>query len=212
MKNINILSIEISTELCSVSIYYKKKISSKYKYTKKNSSKYVLTLIKNLIKKTNIKIKKIDIISINKGPGSIIGIRISSLISKIFKIKYKKIKILKIKSYKIISYNYYNKYRKKNLINIIIYHNKNKIYNYILKKNIKIKKTIISLKKIKKYIKNLNKKIIIIFNKYQTKKKLSYILNNKKNIIIYPKSKYIILYIKKILIKKKKWKKIKYLK
>ncbi len=212
MKNINILSIEISTELCSISIYYNKKIFSKYKYTKIKSSKYILILIKKLFKKINIKKNKINIIAINKGPGSIIGIRISSLISKIFKIKYKNIKILKIKSYKIISYNYFNKYKKNNIINILIYHNKKNIYNYIFKKNKKIKKKILSIKKIKKYIKNLNNKITILFNKYQTKKKFLYIIKKKKNKIIYPKSKYIILYIKNILFKKKKWKKIQYLK
>ncbi len=140
MNKYNILAIDSSTELCSISIYYKKKIFNKYKYTKIQNSKYILILIKKLIKENNIKIKKINIISFNKGPGSIIGIRICNIISKIFKLKYKKIKILKIKTENIISYNYYNKYNNKNTINIIIYHNKNKIYNYLFKNNKKIKK------------------------------------------------------------------------
>ncbi len=204
--NKNIIAIETSTELCSISIYYKNNIYNKYKYTKLKNSKYVLILISKLINKKKIKLNNIDIIAFNKGPGSIIGIRIAYIISKIFNFKYKNIKIIKINTSLIISENYFLKNNKNKNINIIIYNNINNIYNYIFKKNKIIYKNKISLNKFNLYIKNINKKIKLIVNKYQTKKKILNIIKifkikNIKNIkIIYPKSKYIIYILKKLFI------------
>ncbi len=198
--NKNIIAIDMSTELCSVSIKYKKKIFTKYKFSKKKNSKYILKIIKLIIDKNNLSINKINYIFINKGPGSIIGTRISYNIAQIFKFKYKNIKIIKFNTFEIIREIYL---KKKKEFYIIIY---NSLLNinicYIKKKYIylyKIKNLYKFQKKINLIIKNKNNKIIV--NNYQLKKKiLNFIPNkNKKKIkIIYPKSKYMIyIYLKK---------------
>ncbi len=201
----NILAIESSTELCSISIFYKNKIFNKYKYTKIKNSKYILTLISELIKNNNIKINLIKYLVFNKGPGSLIGTKISSIICKTFNLKYKNSKIINIKTQFIISENYFfkKKKNKNNLINILIYNDINNIYNFIFKNNklIYSKKNI--LINIYKYLKKICN-IQIIVNKYETKYKILKIIKEfnikykNKIKIIYPKSKYIISIIKKM--------------
>ncbi len=206
----NILAIELSTELCSVSILYNNKIFNKYKYTKITSSKYILILIFKLIKKNNIKIKLIKYLAFNNGPGSIIGTRISSIICKTFKLKYKNLNIFKINTQFIISEDYFTKKikNKNNIINIIIYNDINNIHNFIFKNNKLLYSKKKKLKNINKYINKIKKKQIIV-NKYETKQKIIKIIelsniNYKKKIkIIYPKSKYIIKILKKYIKNKK---------
>ncbi len=191
MINKNILAIEISTELYSVAIKYNNKIFTKYKFMNKKKHQNILLLINNIIKKKKINIKKINYIVINKGPGSLIGTRLSYIISKIFRLKYKKIKIVKTTSFKIIQKNYIHKnYNINNKHYLIaIYNSKNKILVYIsTKKNI-IKYN--NIKNFKKKIEKFNKKFIIIVNNYQFKKKIKNI-KNKKIYIYYPKAKYML--------------------
>ncbi len=204
----NIIAIDNSTELCSISILYKKKIYNLYKYTKLLNSKYTIILIKKILNKNKIKINKntFQIIAYNKGPGSITGIRIVYIITKIFKIKFKYIKIIKLNTFKIILKNLNYKFNLYKNITIIIYQNIKKIFIYTINKNYKNKILIISLKKLNKYLKNIKKSTYLIVNKYQTKYKILNIIYKFKIIfkiknikIIYPKSKYIILYLKKKL-------------
>ncbi len=188
--NKNILAIEISTELSSVAIKYNNKIYTKYKFINKKKNQYILILIKKIINFYNIKIKKINYIIINKGPGSIIGTRIALNIAQIFKLKYKNIKIIKLNCFKIICNNLKKKNIKKNFI-INIYHSINNIITY---NNINNKIKIIKyncFKKFKKKILFLSKKINIIVNNYQFKNKLKKIIK-RKILIIYPKAKYML--------------------
>ncbi len=190
MKNKNIIAIEISTELCSLLIKYKKNIFKKYIFNKKRNNQYILNLINNIIKKNKIKINKINYFIINKGPGSIIGIRISYIIAKIFLIKYPKIKIIKISTFQIIINNLKYKKKKKKYI-IIIYNSINDINICIIKKN---KKKFINFKCFKIFIIKINKinnNYIIIVNNYKLYKKIKNIFI-KKIKIYYPKAKYMI--------------------
>ncbi len=199
----NILAIESSTELCSISIFYNNKLFNKYKYTKIKNSKYLLILISKLIKHNNIKINLIKYLSFNKGPGSLIGTRISSIICKTFNLKYKNSKIIYINSEFIISENYFLKKleNENNIINIIIYNNINNIYNFIFKNNILLNTKITTLNNIYKYLKKINH-IQIIVNKYETKYKIFKKFDKQyfnKIKIIYPKSKYIIKILNKYI-------------
>ncbi len=188
MENKNIIAIEISTELCSIAIKYNKRIFTKYKFINKKKNQYILLLINKIIKKNNIKINKIKYIIINKGPGSIIGSRMSNNISELFKLKNKKIKIIKLNSFRIILNNLKIKKKIKKNIFIIIYNNINNIIIYNKKK---IKKYN-SMKKIKKLL-FLNKNLYIIVNNYQLKNKIKKFYKKKIN-IIYPKAKYMLFY------------------
>ncbi len=199
MKNKNILAIDISTELNSVAIKYNNKIFTKYKFSIKKNNQYILILIKEIIKKNNINIKKIDYFIINKGPGSIMGTRLSINIAQIFLLKYKKIKIIKINTFNIILENIKKiKYINKKNFYIIIYNSNLNIYIYNKKNNILLNRKYIFSKKFKKKIKN-KKKILLITNQYKSKKKIINLFKNNNIKIIYPKAKYMIKYINKKL-------------
>ncbi len=195
--NKNIIAIDMSTELCSIAIKYKKKIFTKYKFSKKQNSRFILILFNKIIKKQNIKIKKINIFMYNKGPGSIIGTRLSYNIAKIFKFKYKNIKIIKFNSFQIIK----EMYNKNEIFFITIYSNFLDIKLYQVHKKKSKLKIIKNFKIFKKKILIINKKNIILVNNYQFKKKIINLIPNincNKIKIIYPKAKYMILkYIKK---------------
>ncbi len=193
MKYKNIIAIETSTELISVSIKYKNKIYTKEKLIKKKNNQYILEIIKSIIKKNKIKKKKINIIIINKKPGSLISIRISNIIAQTFKIKYPNIKIIKMSYFNIINnyiklkYTYIYMY-----MYIIILENINNIKIYTI---IKKKKKIIKFNSLKKCLNELKlkkKKYIYFVNNKQLKKKINK-LWKKKIYILYPKSKYMIL-------------------
>ncbi len=189
----NILAIETSTELCSVTILYKKKMYTKYIFSKQKKNKYILILINYVISKYNININHINKIIINKGPGSIISIRITKIIVYLFKIKFTKIKIIKTTSFDIMARNFFSKNPQKNLIILIEKNSKNIYfckYKNKKKKNIKIINLINIKQKIHKYTKYYN----IIVNTYQFKKKIINLFKKKKITkkikIFYPKAKY----------------------
>ncbi len=186
----NIISIDISTELLSVAIKYKNKIFTQYSFTNKKKKQNILLLIHYIININNININKINYFIINKGPGSLLGYRISYIISNIFKLKYKNIKIIKFNTFQIILNNIKKKKIKyKNSI-ICIYNS----INNILLFNIKYKKIIKfnNFNKFKKkIISNLNKINKIFVNNYQFKNNIN-IFYKKKIYIIYPKAKYML--------------------
>ncbi len=196
MKYKNILAIEISTELDSVAIQYKKNIFTKYKFNKNKNHKYILILIKNIIKENNININKINYFIINKGPGSIISKNISLNIAQTFCLKYTKIKIIKINTFNIIKENINHlKYKYKEYY-LIIYNSITEIYIWYIKKNKLIYKNKISINQINK----IKIEKIILTNQYQSKKKIKKLIKNKKKIkIIYPKAKYMLAYINRKL-------------
>ncbi len=192
MKNKNIIAIESSTKLYSIAILYSKKIYTKYKFLKKQENPNILLYIDKLLNINNIKLKNINLILINKGPGSIIGIRLSHIISQIFKFKFPKIKIKKIPSFKIIAENYYQKKKKK--IIILIVHNYAKILYSKYKNNKLINIKIIDIEYLLKKIKKIKSDTDIITNSEISKKKLIYYTKKKiKNLkIYYPKAFYMI--------------------
>ncbi len=196
-KKKNILSIEISTELQSVAIQYKKYIFIKKKKNKNNNNKNILILIKKIIKKNNINLKKIHYFIINKGPGSILNTNLSLNIAQTFLLKYKNIKLIKINTFNIIKEIINKKYTKKFKYYIIIYNSIIDIHiSYIKYNNIVYNKNI-SLNEIIKKINFTKKKIIT--NKYQSKKKILSLVKKKKILIIYPQAKYMIYFFNKIL-------------
>ncbi len=193
MNKKNIIAIETSTDFISVAILYKKNIFIKYKYTPKRNSKYTIVIINNIIKNYNIPLKKINYIIINKGPGSIIGLRITNIIASLFKLKFNNIKILKISSFKIIFYKFI-KIKKIYNFYIVIYIKNNIIYFFKIKnkKIIKKKKINISL-----FLLKIKKKDFIVVNNYQLKIKIINILKkyNKNIFTCYPTAKYMLDYI-----------------
>ncbi|MFI4847283.1 MAG: tRNA (adenosine(37)-N6)-threonylcarbamoyltransferase complex dimerization subunit type 1 TsaB [Candidatus Makana argininalis] len=75
--SINILSINTSTEACSVAIMnYKNIILDYFIISPYAHMKYILKMIDRLLYKFDMNLKKINIIAVSKGPGSFNGIRI----------------------------------------------------------------------------------------------------------------------------------------
>ncbi len=197
MKNKNILSIDISTELCSVAIQYKKKIFTKKKINIKNNNQDILLLIKKTIKKNNINLNKINYFLINNGPGSIISKNISLNIAQTFSLRYKNLKLIKINIFNIIKQKIYEtkKYIKIKKYYIIIYNSIKNIHICYIKNNNLIYKINIPVNKVIKKIYKTKK--IIITNKLQSKKNILNLLIKKINIkVIYPEAKYMIHFIK----------------
>ncbi len=186
MKN-NILALETSTDLHSIALFHKKKIHTKYIFSK-NKNKQIIPLIKDFLIFNHININKINKILINKGPGSNLNIRITYLISKVIKIKFNKIKIIKMSTFDIIMKNLKNLKKK---IYILIKKNTQEIFKYNIKKK---KNKIITLNLIKKkFISQKHKKTLFITNNYQLKKIILKIIKKPINIkVCYPKAKYMI--------------------
>ncbi len=198
MKNKNILSIDISTELRSVAIQYKKKIFTKKKINIKNNNQNILVLINKIIKKNNINLNKIHYFIINNGPGSIISKNITLNIAQTFSLRYKNFKLIKINTFNIIKekINKIKKYIKIKKYYILIYNSIIDIHLCYIKNNNLVYKQNISLKKIIKKIYKTKK--LIITNKLQSKKKILNFLISKKNIkVIYPEAKYMISIVNK---------------
>ncbi|MFI4819067.1 MAG: tRNA (adenosine(37)-N6)-threonylcarbamoyltransferase complex dimerization subunit type 1 TsaB [Enterobacterales bacterium] len=75
--SINILSINTSTDGCSVAIMnYKNIIFDYFIISPYKHMKYILNMIDRLLCKSKIKLKEINIIAVSNGPGSFNGIRI----------------------------------------------------------------------------------------------------------------------------------------
>ncbi len=190
----NIIAIDITTELCSISIFYKKKTFTKYKFSNHENSKYIIKLLSNIIAQNNINLNNINIIAFNNGPGSNTGIRISKCICQILHFKINKIKIFKISSFKIISEQYFSKNKQKKII-IFFYQNKNNIYWNKFINNQQINKNISNVNIFKKKILSIKKKTTLITNNYKTKNIFSPLITKNKYINIktyYPKSIHII--------------------
>ncbi|QJC36417.1 tRNA (adenosine(37)-N6)-threonylcarbamoyltransferase complex dimerization subunit type 1 TsaB [Enterobacteriaceae endosymbiont of Donacia simplex] len=72
----NILTIDTSTEYCSIILKKSGIIYKKIKYCPCSHMKYILFLINNILKKTNMSLSQINLLGYNLGPGNFTSIRI----------------------------------------------------------------------------------------------------------------------------------------
>ncbi|WWO95268.1 MAG: tRNA (adenosine(37)-N6)-threonylcarbamoyltransferase complex dimerization subunit type 1 TsaB [Candidatus Dasytiphilus stammeri] len=71
-----ILAIDTSTDVCSVAFFNNGEISSQLKYSSKKHAKILLSMILNLLSKSEISLNQLDALAYNCGPGSFTGLRI----------------------------------------------------------------------------------------------------------------------------------------
>ncbi|QJC34015.1 tRNA (adenosine(37)-N6)-threonylcarbamoyltransferase complex dimerization subunit type 1 TsaB [Enterobacteriaceae endosymbiont of Donacia cinerea] len=176
----NILTIDTSTEYCSVILKNNGIIYKKIKYCPCSHIKYILFLINDLLKETNISLSKIDLLGYNLGPGNFTSLRIGiatiesiSYVFNIPKIGLSHLMILAEKSWKITGikniitiikcnkeFLYFSLYRK-NKHGLWIGKNNECLLNYknFIKK-ILLLKGIWVISNINKYLKNDIKKIL----------------------------------------------------
>ncbi|VFP88359.1 tRNA threonylcarbamoyladenosine biosynthesis protein TsaB [Buchnera aphidicola (Cinara piceae)] len=121
-----ILALDTTLYSCSVSLLYKKKIYSLFKNSSTNHEKYILQMIKKIIKIAKITLNKINFIACTIGPGSFTGIRISVGISQTISIIYK-IPIIGFSTLQILSEQSWNT-NKVNRVLIALQVSKNQIF------------------------------------------------------------------------------------
>ncbi|QQG46920.1 MAG: tRNA (adenosine(37)-N6)-threonylcarbamoyltransferase complex dimerization subunit type 1 TsaB [Candidatus Azosocius agrarius] len=190
-----ILSLDTSTNLCSVSIkhnsyYIEINNLTKKKYKKNNE--HILSNINYITLISKIKLYNINIISFNFGPGSFTGLRLSSIICKGLFFN-KKNNIIRISNFHNIALATWKKY--KNTYTFISLHSKyNEIYFCLLKFNInkKIIQPIMpeSINNINNF-KSFPSNYIYTGNAFSIKENIKYKKNLLKSIYNkYPTAKY----------------------
>ena len=80
--NKTILSIETSTNICSVSLFKNKKLLSLKEDSNRQHSKFLAPFVKAIFQSVNFKINQIDAIALSIGPGSYTGLRIGLSFAK----------------------------------------------------------------------------------------------------------------------------------
>ncbi|WP_343192429.1 tRNA (adenosine(37)-N6)-threonylcarbamoyltransferase complex dimerization subunit type 1 TsaB [Buchnera aphidicola (Taiwanaphis decaspermi)] len=171
-KKINkkILSLEMSSEICSVSLLNNGTIHSIKKNCYLTHSKNILPMIKKIVNISKIKINQLRAISFSKGPGNFSGIRISNSVALGISLGINNnVKVIGISTLLIMAEQAWRKYKNNNIVIIFKSYNNNFFYyvKYIKKENfwINYKKKLLNKKNIMYKLNNLSKKWNIYSNK-----------------------------------------------
>ncbi|AFA41226.1 putative metal-dependent protease molecular chaperone [Wigglesworthia glossinidia endosymbiont of Glossina morsitans morsitans (Yale colony)] len=73
----NFLALDFTNQIYSVTCMKNNKISTEYKAIKKENTKYILYAIKKTLHDVNLLLSNVNYFVFNKGPGSLLGLRIS---------------------------------------------------------------------------------------------------------------------------------------
>ncbi|WWO97310.1 MAG: tRNA (adenosine(37)-N6)-threonylcarbamoyltransferase complex dimerization subunit type 1 TsaB [Candidatus Dasytiphilus stammeri] len=77
-----ILAIDTSTKVCSVALFNHGEISSIVRSSAKKHAQIVLSMIHNLLSKSEIYLNQLNVLAYNRGPGSFTGLRIGISIAQ----------------------------------------------------------------------------------------------------------------------------------
>lgn len=177
----NILAIDTSTLFASVTIFVKHKIFTINKKNIKSHHLFILPMIKKVINESKIEKNEIDLLYYGKGPGSFVGIRLSSSIIQAMSLVLN-IPIVDLSSMYTIALNAVLK-TGSHFITIIFNVDKNYIYfgQYNYNKNKKVLETLKEL--------FLKKTEFDQMNKMQLGRLIVY--NNKNNLEYYPDTQFL---------------------
>jgi tRNA threonylcarbamoyladenosine biosynthesis protein TsaB len=81
-NNCKILSIESSTELCSVSVCVKSQMFFNEQHASNKHTKMILPMIKNILREARIAKEELDAVAFGKGPGSFTGVRVAAAVTE----------------------------------------------------------------------------------------------------------------------------------
>ena len=73
----NLLTLETSTEACSVALQWQGKVYSDHRVIPKQHNQFLLPMIEGLLKTAGISLKQLDAIAVGVGPGSFVGTRLA---------------------------------------------------------------------------------------------------------------------------------------
>ena len=122
-----ILAFDTSMSSCSVSLLHNNNIYNFTKVCHKNHTKYILPMIKKILKINNISLNAIDIVAISKGPGYFSGIRIAISVAQGISLGLNLSSIIALSTILIMAEEVWNVYKISQVIAIINV-NKNNIY------------------------------------------------------------------------------------
>ena len=116
-KDVNILAVDTSTYMLSISLY---KNGSTYCISKKSSdhSEELTTSLDTMLKKSNLCLDDINLLGVNRGPGSFTGLRIGLSFIRLLA-KFLKVKIIATTSFSMLVYEFVKKYKIKENCKII---------------------------------------------------------------------------------------------
>lgn len=78
-----ILSIETSTDVCSVALHSEGKLLAYYElFTEKSHSSSLTMLISNILKQANVSMRQLKGVALSEGPGSYTGLRVGTSVAK----------------------------------------------------------------------------------------------------------------------------------
>ncbi len=78
-----ILSIETSTEVCSVALHLEGKLLASYElFTEKSHATSLTLLIESILKQANVSMSQLKGVALSQGPGSYTGLRVGTSVAK----------------------------------------------------------------------------------------------------------------------------------
>ncbi|ARC54803.1 hypothetical protein AOQ88_00870 [Candidatus Riesia sp. GBBU] len=131
----NILSIESSTRMCSVSVSSKERVSFRYFMSKKTDIKKILLMIEKCCKDTECTFNDIQLLVFGRGPGSFTGIR--TVVGIIQGLAFwKKLPVIGVSSMRIMAKISQKKFNSKNILVVMDAKNDNLYFaEYKIKDN-----------------------------------------------------------------------------
>ena len=73
-----ILAIETATEACSAALLIDDKVITSFKIAPREHTKLILSMMEEVLEKSQIKLKEIDAVAFSRGPGAFTGLRIAA--------------------------------------------------------------------------------------------------------------------------------------
>ena len=121
-----ILAIETSSETCSVAVKSDTEINSYHELIPQQHSSKILDILKDLMLKSCLNFKDLDVIAVGCGPGSFTGIRLACTLAQGLSFS-SDLPVIRVSSLEVIAEHFYKKHRA-NVITALVNAHMNQIF------------------------------------------------------------------------------------